>query len=368
MNQTAAQVTNQYIVEAQSEHVLVSAHLGARTQPEGQPALAGHDNWQGRVYRIVESEPEYPNLLESTGYDINPGTGIGKVINPLGLHGYNCRHSHKPWDIRLRNPYVDENGNLKIDSEENRKRYELQQKQRAMERGIRKTKRELVVKQQQIDSVAETDVKNILQNDYDKLALALTKQNQAYNKFCADNNLQPQYDRIKAANFSRKQEKVAKEAARRYQKEHNNSDTVVKNTVKNVNGVEKTTNTDIIKVKNNLKNYIGYPIISTDNKSVREWYVANVNDISNQIDRAKPFEDQARQAFELQNQYKHEARVAMANKETAKLLDEFRAEKTFEELLSDKMRHKGLTRREALEDILKTASITNANVDKEFGL
>lgn len=216
MNQTAAQVTNQYIVEAKSEYVLVSAHLGARTQPEGQPTLAGHDNWQGKVYRIVGSEPEYPNLLESTGYDIEPGTGIGKVVNPLGLHGYNCRHSHKPWDIRLRNPYVDENGNLKIDSEENQKRYELQQKQRAMERAIRKTKRELVTKQQEIDSVAETDVKSILQEDYGKLAVKLTKQNQAYNDFCSDNDLQPQYDRIKAAGFSRKQEKTAHNAAKSF--------------------------------------------------------------------------------------------------------------------------------------------------------
>ena len=368
MNQTAAQVTNQYIVEAKSEYVLVSAHLGARTQPKGQPTLAGHDNWQGRVYRIRGSEPQYPNLLDSTGYDIEPGTGIGKVVNPLGLHGYNCRHSHKPWDIRLRNPYVDENGNLKIDSEENKKRYELLQKQRAMERGIRKTKRELVVKQQQIDSIAETDVKNILQHDYDKLAFNLTKQNETYNKFCADNDLQSQYDRIKAADFSRKQEKVAKKAARRYQNEQNSADATTKNTEKMANKVEKANDADIIEVKKGSKNYIGQPIISTDNRSVREWYVANVNDISNQIDRTKPFEDQVRQAFELRNKYKHEARMAMANKETAKLLDEFRAEKTFEELLSDKMRHKGLTRHEALEDILKTASITNANVDKEFGL
>lgn len=216
MNQTAAQVTNQYIVEAQSEYVLVSAHLGARTQPKGQPSLAGHDNWQGRVYRIVGSEPEYPNLLDSTGYDIEPGTGVGKVVNPLGLHGYNCRHSHKPWDIRLRNPYVDENGNLKIDSEENKRQYELMQKQRAMERNIRKTKRLLTVKQEQIDSVAETDVKSILQDDYDKLAADLARQNQAYNDFCKENNLQPQYDRLKTADFGRKQEKAAKEGVAKY--------------------------------------------------------------------------------------------------------------------------------------------------------
>lgn len=167
MNQTAAQVTNQYIVEAESQYVLVSAHLGARTQPKGQPELAGHDNWQGRVYKIRGSEPGYPNLLESTGYDIDE-SGTGRVVNPLGLHGYNCRHSHKPWDLRLRNPYIDENGNLKIDTEENRKRYELQQTQRRFERTIRKIKRKLMVKQEEINSEAGDN--NTLQSQYDKLA------------------------------------------------------------------------------------------------------------------------------------------------------------------------------------------------------
>lgn len=221
MNQTAAQVTNQYVVEANSEVVLVSAHLGARTQGKGQPYLAGHDNWQGKVYRIRGSEERYPNLLESTGYDIDPITGQGKVINPLGLHGYNCRHSHKPWDKRLRNPYVDENGNRKIDTEENRKRYELQQKQRAMERAIRKTKRELLVKQEEIDLVAETNVKDILQQDYDKLSDKLQNQNKAYNDFCRDNNLQAQYDRIKVSGFNRQQSSGAKGAAARFENEQN---------------------------------------------------------------------------------------------------------------------------------------------------
>lgn len=220
MNQTAAQVTNQYIVEAGAEYVLVSAHLGARTQGKGQPYLAGHDNWQGKVYRIRGSEPGYPNLLESTGYDIDPVTGQGKVDNPLGLHGYNCRHSHKPWDKRLRNPYVDENGNLKIDSEENRKRYELQQKQRYMERSIRATKRKLIEKEEQINLIAETDVKEVLQRNYDKLAYRMTQQNKLYNDFCKQNDLQPQYDRIKVADFAREQTKRSNAGAKRYKKEN----------------------------------------------------------------------------------------------------------------------------------------------------
>lgn len=199
MNQTAAQVTNQYITEAETNYVLVSAHLGARVKRDGQPDLAGHDLWQGRVYSIRGSETGCPNLLLSTGYDIDPKSGKGKVVNPLGLHGYNCRHSHTPWDKRLRNPYLDKDGNLNIDSDENQKRYKLEQKQRYYERNIRKIKRQLLIKRQEIDGVAETDVKDILQRDYDKIEQKLHNQNKLYNEFCEKSGLQKQYDRVRIA-------------------------------------------------------------------------------------------------------------------------------------------------------------------------
>lgn len=219
MNQTAAQVTNQYIVEAGAEYVLVSAHLGARVAQKGQLQLASHADWQGRVYKIRGTTPEYPNLLDRTGYDVDPNTGQGTVKNPLGLHGYNCRHSHKPWDKRLRNPYVDENGNLKIDSEENRKQYGLQQKQRAMERSLRAWKRKLIEKQEQINNPREDMNVEKLQQEYDRMAYQLTQKNKAYNDFCKQNDLQPQYDRIKVADFGREQTKQANDGARRYKKE-----------------------------------------------------------------------------------------------------------------------------------------------------
>lgn len=219
MNQTAAQVTNQYIVEGGIEYVLVSAHLGARVAQKGQPQEADHSAWQGRVYKIRGTTPEYPNLLDRTGYDVDPNTGQGTVKNPLGLHGYNCRHSHKPWDPRLRNPYVDENGNLKIDSEESRKRYELQQKQRAMERNLRAWKRKLIEKQEQINNPREDMDVGKLQQDYDRMAYQLTQKNKAYNDFCKQNDLQPRYDRIKVADFGREQTKRSNAGARRYKKE-----------------------------------------------------------------------------------------------------------------------------------------------------
>lgn len=241
MNQTAAQVTNQYIVEAGAEYVLVSAHLGARVAQKGQPELASHADWQGKVYRIRGSEPGYPNLLDSTGYDMDPNTGQGTVKNPLGLHGYNCRHSHKPWDKRLRNPYVDENGNLKIDSEENRKRYELQQKQRYMERSIRATKRKLIEKEEQINYPREDMDVDKLQKEYDQIAFRMTQQNKAYNDFCKANDLQPQYDRIKVADFGKEQTKQANQGAKRYV--NNKSDAVA-----------ITGNDDIINNNRNMAN------------------------------------------------------------------------------------------------------------------
>lgn len=78
--------------------------------------------------------------------------------------GYNCRHSHKPWDKSLSNPYVDANGNPKIDVHESQQLYDLQQQQRAMERAIRKTKRQLLVKEQELK--AYPDDENI-RSDYD---------------------------------------------------------------------------------------------------------------------------------------------------------------------------------------------------------
>ena len=85
-----------------------------------------------------------------------------------------------------------------------------------MERCIRKTKRELLAKQQQINYIAETDVREILQPEYDKLAYKLRQQNQKYNEFCKANNLQKQYDRIKTAGFKRKQAAMANGRATAY--------------------------------------------------------------------------------------------------------------------------------------------------------
>lgn len=227
MNQTAAQITNQYIVEGNIEYVLVSAHPNARTGSKGQPAFSSHMDWQGLPYKIVGSEPGFPNLEEKTGYRIDQKTGQGTVTHITALHGVNCRHGHRPWAKELKNPWRDSEGNLldgngnRLDDETVKKNYQLSQKQRAMERSLRAWKRKLIVKEQEIMGVADTDVKEILQRDYDRMAYQLTQKNKAYNDFCKANDLQPQYDRIKVADFGREQTKRANQAAKQYVKENN---------------------------------------------------------------------------------------------------------------------------------------------------
>lgn len=216
MNQTAAQVTNVYIAQNKIEYVLVSAHPGARYDKKDPTGISSHDHWQGKAYKIIGSEPGFPNLLESTGYTIDHKTGKGTVVNLLGLHGYNCRHSHGPWRKDMVNKYLDENGNVNINADESQKLYDLQQKQRLLEREIRKTKREIMTKKQELDMIAETDVKEILQPQYDKLAYKLRMQNKRLQSFCKNNDLQLQGDRTKVSGFSKKQSAIANGRATAY--------------------------------------------------------------------------------------------------------------------------------------------------------
>lgn len=79
--------------------------------------------------------------------------------------------------------------------------------------------------------------------------------------------------------------------------------------------------------KEKLSKYIGKPIVETDNQHIREWCYASVGDIPNQIDRSKSREEQAR--------------AAMSDGVTAKMLEGTRPVIPFDELLESKMRRKG---------------------------
>lgn len=104
------------------------AHSGAR--PE-------HALWQGKVFSRSGTHPKYPDFRSSTGYGTGPGLG-----------GWNCRHSWFPFFEGISDPAytaaeLDEMSAKKYTyNGEKLTEYEAAQKQRAIERNIRRWKRE----------------------------------------------------------------------------------------------------------------------------------------------------------------------------------------------------------------------------------
>lgn len=123
INQTANKANDKFIDELKAKHVYVTEHAGARNKGVG---WKNHESWQGKVYLIEGSDDKYKNFAATTGY--------GKVD---GLAGVNCRHSHYAFFPGF--SVIPESPSY------NPKLYDLTQKQRYFERGIRKWKKQLAI-------------------------------------------------------------------------------------------------------------------------------------------------------------------------------------------------------------------------------
>lgn len=118
--------------------VEVSAHSGARNTGAG---AANHASWQGKVYRWKEkkrtTKGSYPDFVDTTGY------GSGE-----GLGGWNCRHHFYPFvegvsertytGSQLR--HIDDGRDADFEGR-HYTAYEATQKQREIERTVRKLER-----------------------------------------------------------------------------------------------------------------------------------------------------------------------------------------------------------------------------------
>lgn len=201
INQGAAKISLQNALNNGVEYVVVDAHLGARVNDEDK--IANHAGWQGKIFKIEGSTPEYGNLKEETGFP----------ENPLGLCGYNCRHSFYPYMLGDPNPFKE----AVPDEEENRKAYENSQKQRSMERKIREGKRNLIGLQTCMDNCKDEKTRFELQQEYNKKADRLQKQNKAYREFCTTNGLKTEQERLKAVGWNRERANQARSGAKQYE-------------------------------------------------------------------------------------------------------------------------------------------------------
>ncbi|MCI5947264.1 MAG: phage minor capsid protein [Oscillospiraceae bacterium] len=164
--------------EMDCELVEVTAHLGARPS---------HAEWQGQIYSLKKGHPKYPYFYDATGY----GTGDG-------LGGWNCRHSFFPYFEGLS---VATNAPT-FSKEENLEEYTNTQKQRAYERSIRKSKRELAA----LDSArqeASPELRAKLDREFERKSVTLKKREARLEEHLKATGLLPDNSRVRVDGFGK---------------------------------------------------------------------------------------------------------------------------------------------------------------------
>lgn len=178
ISQTAGQMQLDLAAEMDCDLVEVTAHMGARPS---------HALWQGKVYSISGKSKKYPKLSTATGY----GTGDG-------LKGWNCRHDFYPFFEG-----ISERANLPVDISENNEQYALSQKQRAMERSIRASKRRLAAFDGAVQECDDEVLKHRLLSKFERHSAILKTKEKRLAEFCNANGLYPQNDRVRVVGFNK---------------------------------------------------------------------------------------------------------------------------------------------------------------------
>lgn len=299
----------------------ITAHSGARPS---------HAEWQGQLVSL-SGRKGYLSLK-----DIGFGTGDG-------FGGWNCRHDWYPFfeGISSRN-YSDKRlkelnaKNIEYNGKKYTE-YEISQMQRKFERDIRSLKREAVAYDTGCSTAADNMLKQQFSDDFTAVSVKLKDKERQLEKFLKDTGNLPDNARVWVNGFNKSVSQKAVWA--------------------NKNDLTSKDFNDIIHLKGKLSNV-----------EVRKWYLAHDKTIPDLIDKTLPLEQQARQACKLRNEFRTQARDLMINQNERKQLDITDPNRSFEELLSDKMQRKNLTREQAIEDIISTATKTRKSVNKSLGL
>lgn len=209
INQANAEITLSHCADIGMKTVLVSSHIGARYTDHDEPA--NHQSWQGKVYSLSDK------LLKDFGYtepkknvfgkikeffqkfrkqekfeDFETVTGYGTIT---GLCGVNCRHTFHPFDPKHNsNPYKD------YDNEENKQKYDLFQKQRAMERRIRETKKRLYDIRHSIKVLRDENAIDAMKEELAQIKALFDRQFGEYESFCKQNGLKVDQERLYVGN------------------------------------------------------------------------------------------------------------------------------------------------------------------------
>ncbi len=185
LSQVTGQIAEHNMQELDTDIVEVDAHSGARPD---------HAEWQGKWFSFSGTSTEYPSLRAVTGY--------GTVT---GLKGANCRHDFYPVIPGISEPMYTEEELANIDPPpfsykgKEYTSYEAEQRQRYMERAMRKTKREILAAEKSGDDDMFT-AKSIL----------LRRQREEYKNFSKAAELLTQNERTQVYGFGKSVTQKAK--------------------------------------------------------------------------------------------------------------------------------------------------------------
>lgn len=335
MSQLSGKIMEENLKSSGQDLVITSQHMGSR--PE-------HAVWQNRVFSFSGKSKKYPSLAEGTGY----GTAGG-------LKGVNCTHDFFPfWEgASVIEPDIKEPDPVTINGKEYTY-YEATQKQRRMEQGIRATKREI-------------EAQTAIGGDITELRSRLRKQTLEYSQFSREAGLKVKENRLRVKTGT---VDLKKTKSMKYY------DSLVKSGSHDIiksDKNEKVIGNDKFRISKSKFLKADFEDIkdlkySLSDLNVRLWYKEKDANIINLLDKNLPLEEQAKKACELRNTYRTQARDLMKDQEKRKQLDAESPNKDFETLLKDKMERKGLSKEEALKDIINTSGKTNKTVDKSLGL
>ena len=320
----------------------MSAHSGSRPS---------HAVYQGRQYTQEQYE---------------------RIIKPL-ISEPNCRHDVFPIILGVSEPVYTEEELQNIDQPpftyEGRTytAYEASQQMRKMERAMRKQKDRCIV----ADAAGDEEA-------FATASIRLNRQKYIYEDFCKAADSYTEYERTYVTGFNRSI--AARSGVAAIKKEYKLiASTLDKSAVPSIDDFKKMlyNNSDEYK---QLRHQFNEKVINSDyddikhlngslsDKVTRQWYVLYDKKIPDMIDRNQSIEDQARQAHALRNQFRTNARDLMLNQDERKWLDNSHPNLTFEDQVDKTISDKGMTRDEAIQDILKTASKSNKKVNEKFKL
>ena len=198
VSQMTGKISERNAAELGTDVVEVTAHAGARPD---------HAVWQGKWFSLKGKDKHYPKLSTATGY--------GTVT---GLKGANCRHDFYPVIPGIDQPAYTAEQLANIDpppvtvNGRTYTYYEAEQRQREMERTIRKTKREIIA--------AEASGDN---DQFTAKSVLLRRQREQYSEFSKAAGLLTRNERTQVAEFGRSAGSKSSWAARKAKASSKNS-------------------------------------------------------------------------------------------------------------------------------------------------